>query len=147
MDEKQLNGLEYMQAVVAGVIDKPAMAETVPMQCTAAESGGVRFTARADSRHLNRAGNVHGGFTATVMDSITSCALRTVLEAGAGFVTIELNVKMLKPVPRDVELVGEGKLIHASKRLGSAEGRLLDDRGNLCAHATATFMISRPAAK
>ncbi|MBC7983477.1 MAG: PaaI family thioesterase [Candidatus Obscuribacterales bacterium] len=147
VDISKLTGLEYMQAVVAGQISKPAMAETLPMQCTHAEPGLVRFTARADERHLNRANNVHGGFTATVMDSVTSCALRTALEAGAGFVTIELNVKMLRPVPRDTDLVAEGKLIHASKRLGSAEARLFDARGNLCAHATATFMVSRAASQ
>jgi uncharacterized protein (TIGR00369 family) len=133
-----------MQAVVDKKIPMPAMAETVPMQCIGAASGTVTFSARADSRHLNRANNVHGGFTATVMDSVTSCALRTVLEAGAGFVTIELNVKLLRPVPRDRDLRAEGKLINASRRLGTAEARLFDDQGKLCAHATATFVLSRP---
>ena len=141
----QLTGLEYMQQVVAGAIPMPAMAETVPMKCTAASPGAVTFHARADQRHLNRANNVHGGFTATVMDSVTSCALRTGLEAGVGFVTIELNVKLLKPVPRDTDLRAEGKLINVSKRLGVSEARLFDDQNRLCAHATATFMLSRPA--
>ena len=139
-----LTGLEYMQAVVAKKIPMPPMAETIPMQCIAAEAGMVTFSARADDRHLNRANNVHGGFTATVMDSVTSCALRTALEAGAGFVTIELNVKMLRPVPSHVDLRAEGKLINVSRRLGTAEARLFDDKGKLCAHSTATFVVSRP---
>ena len=139
-----LNGLEYMQAVVAKEIPMPPMAETIPMQCIAADAGAVTFSARADDRHLNRANNVHGGFTATVMDSVTSCALRTALEAGAGFVTIELNVKLLRPVPSHVELRAEGKLINVSRRLGTAEARLFDDKGKLCAHSTATFVVSRP---
>jgi uncharacterized protein (TIGR00369 family) len=139
-----LSGLEYMQAVVAGKIPMPPMAQTIPMQCIAAATGAVTFSARADERHLNRAGNVHGGFTATVMDSVTSCALRTALEAGAGFVTIELNVKLLRPVPSLVELRAEGKLINVSRRLGTAEARLFDDKGKLCAHSTATFVVSRP---
>jgi uncharacterized protein (TIGR00369 family) len=139
-----LSGLEYMQAVVARKIPMPPMAETIPMQCIAAEAGAVTFSARADDRHLNRASNVHGGFTATVMDSVTSCALRTALEAGAGFVTIELNVKLLRPVPSHVELRAEGKLINVSRRIGTAEARLFDDKGKLCAHSTATFVVSRP---
>jgi uncharacterized protein (TIGR00369 family) len=143
--ESQLTGLEYMQAVVAGKIPMPPMAETVPMRCTAASPGAVTFTARADARHLNRANNVHGGFTATVLDSVTSCALRTSLEAGVGFVTIELNVKLMKPVPRDTDLIAEGKLVNVSRRLGVAEARLFDDKKNLCAHGIATFMLSRPA--
>jgi uncharacterized protein (TIGR00369 family) len=139
-----LNGLQYMQAVVAKQISMPPMAETIPMQCVAAGTNTVTFSARADARHLNRAGNVHGGFTATVMDSVTSCALRTALEARVGFVTIELNVKLLKPVPAHVDLRGEGKMISVSRRLGVAEAQLFDNRDNLCAHCTATFMLLRP---
>jgi uncharacterized protein (TIGR00369 family) len=138
-----LSGLEFMEAVVAKKIPMPPMAATVPMQCVAATRGAVTFTARADARHLNRADNVHGGFTATVMDSIASCALRTHLEAGVRFVTIELNVKFLKPVPRDTDLRGEGKVINVSNNLGVSEAHLFDAAGNLCAHCTATFMVMR----
>jgi uncharacterized protein (TIGR00369 family) len=140
----KLSGLEYMRAVVDKKIEMPPMAETIPMLCTEAELGAVKFWARADGRHLNRATNVHGGFTATVMDSVTSCALRTMLEPGVGFVTIELNVKLLKPVPRDVDLRAEGKAINVSRKLGVAEARLFDHQGNLCAHSTATFVLLRP---
>jgi uncharacterized protein (TIGR00369 family) len=143
-NHNKLTGLEYMQAVVAKEIPMPPMADTIPMLCIAASAGAVTFSARADSRHLNRAKHVHGGFTATVMDSVTSCALRTALEAGAGFVTIELNVKLLRPVPSDTDLRAEGKLINVSRRLGTAEARLFDDKGKLCAHCTATFVVSRP---
>ena len=139
-----LTGLQYMQAVVAKQIPMPAMAETIPMLCTAASLGAIQFWARADARHLNRANNVHGGFTATVMDSVTSCALRTLLEPGVGFVTIELNVKLIKPVPRDTELRAEGKAINVSRKLGHAEARLFDANDNLCAHGIATFMLLRP---
>jgi uncharacterized protein (TIGR00369 family) len=143
-NHNNLTGLAYMQAVVAKQIPMPPMAETIPMLCIAAAQGSVQFSARADARHLNRAGNVHGGFTATVMDSVTSCALRTMLEAGVGFVTIELNVKLLKPVPPNTDLLAEGKAINVSRKLGVAEARMFDGSGNLCAHGTATFMLLRP---
>ena len=133
MDTSKLNGLEYMQAVVAGKISKPAMAETIPMHCTHAEAGLVRFFARADDRHLNRANNVHGGFTATVMDSVTSCALRTALEPGAGFVTIELNVKLITPVPRDADLTAEGKLIHVPSVSAAPKAACMTTRIAVCA--------------
>lgn len=144
MTNNNLSGLEYMQAAAAGEIPIPAIAHTIPMRCVAASPGAVTFVARADGRHLNRAENVHGGFTATVLDSVASSALRTNLEAGVGFVTIELNVKLLRAVPANVELRGEGRTINVSRKLGVAEATLLDDAGNLCAHCTATFMLSRP---
>lgn len=145
-DQSRLNGLEYMQAVVDNRIPMPAMAETIPMKCTGAARGSVTFWARADARHTNRADNVHGGFTATVMDSVASCALRTMLEPGVGFVTIELNVKLIRPVPRDTDLRGEGQIINVSRQIGSSEAKLYDGAGKLCAHCTATFVLIRPKA-
>ncbi len=141
----KLTGLQYMHAVVAKEIPMPPMAETIPMQCVAAERGSVTFSARADARHMNRADNVHGGFTATVLDSIASCALRTMLEAGVGFVTIELNIKLLRPVPRDIDLRGQGRAINVSRQLGVAEAQIFNG-DKLCAHCTATFMLIRPNA-
>ena len=39
------------------------------------KKGIVNFTVKADSRHLNPVGGVHGGFTATVLDSVTGLFL------------------------------------------------------------------------
>ena len=99
---------------------------------------------RADGRHLNPLGGVHGGFAATVLDSVTGCAVHTMLEAGVGYGTVDLHVKMLRPVPRDVDLVAEGRVINLSKNLGVAEGTLKTPDGKLLAHASATCMIQRP---
>jgi uncharacterized protein (TIGR00369 family) len=142
--ESTLTGLQYMQAAVAGQMPLPPMAQTVPMRCLQAEDGAVVFFARAEARHLNRSDNVHGGFTATVMDTVCSCAVRTKLPAGVGFVTIELNVKFLKPVPAEIDLTAKGQAINVSRRLGVAQGQLFDTKGSLCAHATATFMLLPP---
>lgn len=40
-------------------------------------------------------GGVHGGFAATVLDTVTGCAIHTLLEAGVGYGTIDLNVKCI----------------------------------------------------
>ena len=65
-------------------------------------------------------------------------------DTGAGYGTVDLNVKMLRPVPTDKgDLVAEGRVIHLSGRLGVAEGTLKDADGVLYAHGTATCMIRR----
>jgi len=58
---------------------------------------------------------------------------------------VDLNVKMVKAVPRDVPLIAEGKVISVSRSLGVAEGTLKDAEGSLYAHATATCLIIRPS--
>ncbi len=143
MSLENMTGLEIMQAMIAGVIPMASMAETIPMKGTFAKHGTIRFETIADERHLNPLGGVHGGFAATVMDSATGCAVHTVLEAGVRYGTVDLNVKMLKAVPINVQLIAEGKVVHVSKSIGVAEGTLKDANGTLYAHATATCMIIR----
>lgn len=101
------------------------------------------FHATADERHLNPLGGVHGGFSATVLDSVTGCAVHTMLEAGVGYGTVELDVKMMRPVPVDTKLIARGKVLSLTRSLGFAEGALTDEAGKLFAHATATCMIIR----
>jgi len=141
MDIKNKTGLEIMEAMLQGEFPHPSIAETIPMKAVLVEKGRMVFEVKADERHLNPLGGVHGGFAATVMDSATGCAVHTMLEAGVGYGTIDLSVKMLRPVPTDVLLVAEGLIINISKSLGVSEGTLKDETGKLYAHATATCML------
>ncbi len=138
-----MSGLEIMQAMIEGKIPPASISTVIPMKGIAAEYGRIVFEAMADDRHLNPLGGVHGGFAATVLDSVTGCAVHTMLEPGVGYGTVDLNIKMLKAVPKHTPLVAEGNVIHISRSLGVAEGTLKDRDGNLIAHATATCMIYR----
>ena len=137
-------GLELMQAMLAGVIPMPAIAKVVPMQVVSVALGAIEFSARADDTHTNPLGGVHGGFAATVLDSVTGCVTHTVLGAGIGYSTIDLHVKMLRAVPKFVTLKGTAKVINQSNNLVVAEGTLYDPEGRLLAHATSTCMVLRP---
>lgn len=143
MSSDQPTGLELMTAMIEGRIPNAPIAAIIPMRGLAAAPGYIQFAAQADERHLNPLGGVHGGFAATVLDSVTGCAVHTLLEAGVAYGTVDLNVKMLRPIPPGQELVAEGRVIHLSRRLGVAEGSLKDAAGVLYAHATATCLIYR----
>ena len=141
MSITDLNGLQILQAMCEGTIPSPSMSQTIPMIAGHVEKGFVDFTVKADHRHLNPLGGVHGGFAATVLDSVTGCAVFSMLDAGVGYGTIDLNVKMCRPIPTNIELKAIGKLINLSRSLGIAEGKITDSEGKLYAHATATCMI------
>ncbi|NNG76406.1 PaaI family thioesterase [Acinetobacter sp. ANC 4277] len=143
MNIKNLSGLQIMQEMCNGNIPMPSMATTIPMSASEVELGHVTFIVKADDRHLNPMGSVHGGFAATVLDSVTGCAVFSMLEAGLSYTTIDLNIKMCRPVPLNTKLKAVAKIINISKSLGIAEGQLIDDEGKLYAHATATCMIIR----
>lgn len=139
-----MSGLELLTAMVDGHIPPASIAQTIPMKMDSLEKGVVKFSVRADSRHLNPIGSVHGGFAATVLDSVTGCAVHSTLEAGVSFGTIDLNIKMMRPIPIDTTLFAEGRVINISKNLGVSEGDIKDADGKIYAHATCTCSIIRP---
>lgn len=108
MNVREMTGLEQLRAVVAGQLSPSAMARAVPMTFVDADFGRVKLTARADDRHLNPMVGFHGGFAAPVLGSVTGCAVHSTLEAGVSYGTIDLQVKMLRPVLRDHDLIAEG---------------------------------------
>lgn len=140
----EMTGLEFLQAMIEGHIPPASISKTIPMQPTEISEGSVTFKAQADHNHLNPFGGVHGGFAATVLDSVTGCAVHTMLPAGVGYGTIDLNVKMCRPIPQNQALIATGKVINLSKNLGISEGKIIDEEGKLYAYATATCMIIRP---
>ncbi len=143
MNTAALSGLELLLASARGDIPRASIAATMGIEGMEVEKGHVVIHARADERHLNPLGGVHGGFAATVLDSVTGCAVHSMLEAGVGYGTVDLGVKMLRPVPANVDLVAEARVTHISRSLGVAEGTLRDTEGHLLASASASCFIRR----
>ena len=141
MNIEKMTGLDIMQAIVRGELPHPTMSETMPMKVVHVEEGKMVFNAIANEKHLNPQGGVHGGFAATVLDSATGCAVHTLLGAGVAYGTIDLNIKMTRPVPRSTNLIAEGIVINISKSLGISEGIIKGEYGKLYATSAATCMI------
>ena len=133
MNIDRMTGLEIMQAIVREELPHPTMSETIPMKVVYVEEGKVVFNAVANEKHLNPQGGVHGGFAATVLDSATGCAVHTLLGASVAYGTIDLNIKMIRPVPKSTNLIAEGTVINISKSLGISEGILKSEDGKLYA--------------
>ena len=143
MNIQQMTGLEIMQAFAQGLFPAPSISKTMPMEPELVELNRVVFKAMPNHTHTNPMGGVHGGFAATVLDTVTGCATQTALAAGESYGTIELGVKMCRPLPFNVTLRAEGRVINKSRSLVISEGDIRDDAGVLYAHATATCMILR----
>lgn len=143
MTPAEMTGLELLQAMAEGRLPRAPIAATMGMGAMQLQKGQVSMPARADQRHVNPLGGVHGGFAATVLDSVTGCAVHTMLEAGEGYGTVDLAVKMLRPVPLETDLVAEARVTHISRTIGVAEGTLRDAAGNLLASGYATCVIKR----
>lgn len=136
-------GIDYMRAIAAGELPPPPIAVLMRMQPVDVEPGVVVFEGEPGEEHYNPIGTVHGGYAATLLDSVLGCAVHTTLEAGVGYTTAGLEVKFVRPITRDTERVrAVGEVTYRGRRQAIAQARLTDASGErLFASATTTCMI------
>ncbi|XAW90618.1 PaaI family thioesterase [Vibrio sp. CDRSL-10 TSBA] len=122
MDISHLTGQEHLNAIINGDIPPPTIFATMGMSGLKVEEGNVVIECRAAEQHCNPMGGVHGGFAATVLDSVTGCAVHSMLKAGISYGTIDLAVKMLRPIPQNETLIAQAKVTHISRFSGCGRG-------------------------
>jgi uncharacterized protein (TIGR00369 family) len=136
------SGLERLLAIRDDPARRPTAAALLGMQLEIVERGRVTFTATARSDFGNPAQTLHGGITATMLDSAMTCSVVSMLPAGVGTTTIDLSVHYLRAVPLDGRgLRAEGTVVHVGRRLATAQGTLVDDQGRVVATATTACMV------
>jgi len=136
-------GLEFLTAVKNGEIPHAPMAKTIPMQLVEVQEGYIIYEVTPGEEHINLQGGVHGGFCATILDSVTGAAAHTLMEKGVRFATTDLNIKMIRPMQCGKTYRGVGKIINQGRTLVMTEGRIIDENDKIYAHGTATLMIIR----
>jgi uncharacterized protein (TIGR00369 family) len=140
--QKTMSGLEFVQGLASGTLPLNTIARTLGYDVIEAENGRVVVSAEPGDNHLNPAGTVHGGLTATLLDSCMGLAVQTTLEAGVGQTTLEFKISLLRPItPETGEVRAEGIVLSRGRRVGTAEGRVTDGKGRLLAHGTTTCLI------
>jgi uncharacterized protein (TIGR00369 family) len=69
-------------------------------------------------------------------------AIQSTLEKGFGSTTLEFKISLLRAITLETgQIRAEGKCLNCGRRIGSAEGRVIDAEGRLLAHGTATCLI------
>lgn len=143
IDPGAMSGLELLRAWAAhGDGGRPSIGRLLGMSPRTIDEGSVSFALTPRPDFSNPLGTMHGGICATLLDSVTGCAIHTTLPAGVGYTTLELKINYIRTVRlTDGELIGTGTVIHRGRRTATAEGRVLNAAGKLVAHATTTCII------
>src|SRR5205823_5988083 len=125
-----------------GTLPLNMMAQTLGYDITEAENGRVVVTAEPRKLHLNPAGTVHGGLAATMLGSCMDLAIQSTLDKGIGSTTLEFKISFLRQItPETGPIRAEGTVINRGRRVGTAEGRVIDQQGRLLVHRTTTCLI------
>jgi uncharacterized protein (TIGR00369 family) len=140
--QKEMSGLELVQGLANGALPLNTIARTLGYDVTEAANGRVVIIAEPNDNLLNPAGTVHGGFSATLLDSCMGLAIHSTLEKGISQTTLEFKVSLVRPVTVETGTIkAEGVVLSRGRRIGTAEGRITDRNGRLLAHGTTTCLI------
>ncbi|WPO43055.1 PaaI family thioesterase [Tardiphaga sp. 42S5] len=137
------SGLKLVQQAFAAGGFARGIGRTLGIRGESAEQGKVVLVGSPNEDHYNPLGTVHGGYAATMLDGAIALAVQTSLPAGTGYATLDLKVTYIRAMTAaSGPIRAEGRIIHMGRRMAATEGTLTDKDGRLCAHATATCMIT-----
>jgi uncharacterized protein (TIGR00369 family) len=139
---RSMAGIEFLRAMRDGRMPHPPICALLGYRLTEVEPGHAVFEIAAGEQHYNPIGVVHGGIAMTLLDSAMGCAVQTQMPAGGGYTTLEAKTNLVRAITSDTgRLRAVGKVVHAGKRVATAEARLEDPAGKLYAHATSTCIV------
>jgi acyl-coenzyme A thioesterase PaaI-like protein len=88
-----MSGLEFVKGLASGALPMKTIAQTLGYDAVEAESGRIAVTLNPTGAHLNRWGTVHGGLTATLLDSCMGLAIQSMLEKAS---TLEFKISLVR---------------------------------------------------
>jgi uncharacterized protein (TIGR00369 family) len=137
-----LSGLDYLRAMIDGVLPPPPIASLMDMTLVDAAPGTATFVCEPGESHYNPIGTVHGGLVCTLLDSVLGCAVQTTLPQGQGYTSIEIKVNYLRPVLADSgPLTCVGTVTKPGNRVAFADGVVTDASGKVVATATGSLLV------
>jgi uncharacterized protein (TIGR00369 family) len=114
-------------------------AERLGAVAEAAGDGSAQISFQARDEHLNRAGTLHGGVLATLVDTAMGVAVRSAADDGDVPATSQLTVTYLRPgTPGHLEVTA--KVRTRGEHLTVCEADVEQD-GRSLVHAVATFAL------
>ncbi|MEO6393323.1 MAG: PaaI family thioesterase [Pyrinomonadaceae bacterium] len=103
------------------------------------ERGSAVVAAQARPEFLQNRGILHGGFTATLIDSATAFAIIGHLSDGESTSTVDLNIHYLRPVVAG-PVAAAARVIRAGRTIITAVAEVTNSDGQLCAMASTTYI-------
>ena len=139
---REISGLELLQDMLAERRPAAPIMSLMGMAFAEISHGLVVMSLTPQECQYNMLGTVHGGVMATLLDSVMGCAVHSTLPARGGYSTVEIKVNYVRPITLEVNsLRAEGRVLHAGRRIVTAEGAVRDSTNRLYAHGTSTCLL------
>ncbi len=127
--------MEQLQAALG----KVAFARLLGIELIAAQKGSatLRLSIKDNLKQID--GVMHGGATASLIDTATAFAILPFMEGNERFTTVELAVNYLRPLVKGYATV-EARVLRAGRRLMTVAADVRNDDGKLAATALSTYL-------
>jgi len=103
-------------------------------------SGSCSLSMTVEKAHMNRGETMHGGFSAHLVDTVTTLALMT-NEGGLPGVSVDLNMSYLKAAKVGEEIFIDAKTLKKGRTLAFLECEIKNARGDLIVKGSHTKFI------
>ncbi len=119
--------------------DHGGFTQLVGTELSNAEEGRATISLKAEERHLNPSGTVHGGAISTLIDAAMAEALNTMIEEGEQPFTIQITVNYMKP-GKPGRLTSTAQVRKGGERITIVEAEVMqEDEDEVIALATGTY--------
>ena len=141
---KTTRHLDELKRMTQGEYPAPPIAKLIGFYIREIEHGRSLFTLRAEARHANPMGTLHGGVICDLSDAAMGTAMASTLEDDETFTTLDLTSKFFKPI-WNAELRATARVTKRTRTLGLIECDVEDEKGSLVAKVWSTCMVLRGA--
>ncbi|MBD3110458.1 PaaI family thioesterase [Bacillus sp. AGMB 02131] len=115
--------------------------ETLNIIGTEAEPGqATLYMEIKPDKHMNTNQTLHGGVTASLLDTASGMSVRTLLDETETIATVNLSINFLKP-GFSGKLTAKGHVKSKGKKMATVEAEVFDENNNLLANSIGTFVI------
>ncbi|QDU80649.1 Acyl-coenzyme A thioesterase PaaI [Polystyrenella longa] len=104
------------------------------------EDGTYELHLKIERKHLRPHGIVHGGVTASLLDTALGLTAGAAADTDHHMVTVQLNINYIRPTWEGEDVIARGELQHRGSKTAVVRGELRNADNQLIATATGTFM-------
>ena len=118
--------------------DEGGFTQLVGTELSSAEEGRASVSLKAEERHLNPSGTVHGGVISTLIDVSMAEALNTMTEEDEQPFTIQITVNYMRP-GKPGTLTSTAEVRKGGERITIVEAEVMQEEDEVIALATGTY--------
>ena len=133
---------EALKRILNGEVSGPPVAELIGFAPTRVELGECDMEMRAERRHANPMGTLHGGILCDMADAAMGFALSTTLEDDESFTTLDITINFFKPI-WESRIKAAARVTRRTRSIGFIECEITDEKGSLVAKSFSTCMVLR----